>query len=450
MKFETRRSLSQALILAFSLLIMAGVAVFGGLIPPPKQFPDDALYGAPELSYAAASYGELEGWSIDDQYAALQTFARSCARIESADPESPANPQEALGPEFEGVSLSGRVGDWLQACAHARSLLSEGIENPADAAAAARNFFEAEFQPVRIIEKRRRKDERPGRPKISKSGLVTGYFEPVYAASLSPTASHSQPLLARPVDLVMVDLGAFREKFAGERIAGFVEEGRLRPYPDRRAINAGALGPRALPIAWLDPDDLFFLQIQGSGRLLFKDGSVMRVGYDGQNGWPYTAIGKFLLESGALTRENISMQSIRSWLKSAPPDAARTLREKNQSYVFFRRLDDLESPDLGPLGAEGVQLTPMRSVAVDRRYHALGAPVFLRVKRAGGAPPVERLFIAQDEGGAIKGPARADIFIGAGDEAGEIAGALRAEAEMAVLVPKPAAARFIAAKGRAR
>jgi membrane-bound lytic murein transglycosylase A len=449
-KTENRRALSQALILSFALLIMAGVAVFGGIIPPLKRPPDDALYGPPELAFAVADYAAIEGWSVDDQHAALRAFLRSCERLEATAPSEPANPHEALGAGFEGASLSGTIADWLPACAHGRSLLAQDISNPADAAAAARNFFESEFTPVRVTEKRRKREGRPGRPKVSLTGLVTGYFEPVYAASATPTTARPEPLLARPADLVMVDLGAFREKFAGERIAGFVSDGRLMPYPDRRAITDGALGARAVPLAYLDPDDLFFLQIQGSGRLALDDGSVMRVGYDGQNGRPYTAIGRFLIESGVLTRETVSMQSIRAWLSSAPPDQARALRDRNESYVFFRRLDQLDDPSLGPPGAQGVQLTPMRSVAVDRRFHALGAPVFLRLRREGETPPVERLFIAQDEGGAIKGPARADLFVGAGAEAGDIAGALKAEAEFWVLVPKSAAARFIAAIGRAR
>jgi membrane-bound lytic murein transglycosylase A len=447
---KIRRSLAQALILSFALLIMAAIAVFGGVLPPLKAPSDEALYGPPELAYESAVFAEIEGWSVDDQHAALEAFQRSCARIGTLDPGAPANPQEALGADFEGVSLSGRVADWRRPCARGAALLAENVANPADAAAAARNFFEAEFIPLRIIEKRRRREGGAGAPKLSRRGLVTGYFEPVYAASAAPTAERSAALLARPADLVMVDLGRFREKLAGERIAGRVEEGRLVPYPDHAEIAAGALEGRAAPLAYLHPDDLLFLQIQGSGRLLFDDGSVARVGYDGQNGWPYTAIGKFLLESGALTRETISMQTIRAWLAAAPAADAQALREKNRSYVFFRRLDDLPEEALGPLGAEGVQLTPMRSAAVDRRFHGMGTPIFLRLLREGEAPPVEQLFIAQDEGGAIKGPARADIFVGAGAEAGETAGRLKAEAEMFALLPKPAAERLIAHKGRQR
>ncbi|MEQ1931810.1 MAG: MltA domain-containing protein [Parvularculaceae bacterium] len=450
MNFQHRRTLSQALILSFALAIMAGVVVFGGLAPAPTRPPDDELFGGPELSYAAGAYSDIEGWTVDDQYAALAGFLRSCARLKQADPAAPANPREAIGPDFEGASFSGLIGDWLKACADGEALAAESFSNPADAAAAARNFFEAEFVPFRIIEKRQRREGVSGRPKISRTGLVTGYFEPVYRASSEPTSAEPAPLLARPADLVMVDLGSFSTKLAGERIAGSVDGGRLVPYPDHAGINEGALGARAVPLAFLGADDLFFLQIQGSGRLSFADGSVVRVGYDGQNGRPYSAIGKFLLERGALTRENISMQTIRAWLEAASPEEARALREKNESYVFFRRLDELPDPDLGPLGSEGVQLTPMRSVAVDRRFHAMGAPIWLNLEREDDAPPVERLFIAQDEGGAIKGPARADIFVGAGAEAGEFAGKLKAEAEMFALVPKRAAERFIAAKGRAR
>jgi membrane-bound lytic murein transglycosylase A len=447
-----RRALSQALIFSVSLAILAAVVVFSGILPGGRMYSENDLYGEPEFAFEAVDFDAIEGWSVDNQNEALQVFLRSCSRIIGLDPAAPANPKEALGEDFGGVSFSGVAADWQAICADAERLAAAHPENPADAAASARAFFQAAFQPLRVRARRKPKPEGPARgrrARISRTGLVTGYFEPVYPAELGPSPTRPAPLLARPADLVMVDLGEFREEFAGQRIAGLVADGALKPYPDHRAINAGALGARALPIAYLDPDDLFFLQIQGSGRLRFPDGSERRIGYDGQNGRPYTAIGKTLIDRGALTKENVSMQSIRAWLASASADEARALRETNQSYVFFRPLDHLPDPALGPLGSEGAQLTPMRSIAVDRRFHAFGAPVWLKLSRPGGAP-IERLFIAQDEGGAIKGPIRADIFVGAGDDAGALAGELKADAEMFVLLPKPAAARLFARKGRSR
>ena len=449
---KSRRALSQALVFSFALVVLAAIAVFAGLLPKSQRVDDDSLFGPPEIAFEVANFAAIDGWSVDDQFAALEAFVRSCARLEEGKPDAPANPKEAAGLDYRGGSLAGVVGDWLPACRDARRLAEAAPPNGADRAAAARAFFEQEFAPFRVLAKRRPKPGAPQEvlaPRFSRTGLATGYFEPVYKAARAPTAARSSPALTRPADLVMVDLGEFRDTLAGERIAGYVEDGRLRPYPDRRAIERGALGRRAAPLAFLDPSDLFFLQIQGSGRLEFDDGGEMRIGYDGQNGRPYTPIGRILVERGALDKESISMQTIRGWLARAAPDEAEALRDLNQSYVFFRPLDNLADPDLGPLGAQGAQLTPMRSIAVDRRFLPLGAPVFVKVKSEDDAhPAIEGLFVAQDEGGAIKGPLRADLFIGAGAEAGEVAGRLRAECELYALLPRAVAARLPSAAVR--
>lgn len=448
---KSLRALSQALVFSFALVVLAAIAVFAGFLPRSQRLDDGALFEAPEASFEQASFASMEGWSVDDQFAALDAFLRSCAHIEATDPSARANPKEAAGVDFRTANLAGLVGDWAPVCAAARRLADAAPSDPADRAAAARAFFEAEFAPLRVLAKRRPKADGPLQgiaPRFTRVGLATGYFEPVYPASAAPTPDRPAPALARPADLVMVDLGEFREAFAGERIAGYVEDGRLRPYPDRRAISRGALGSGAVPLAFLDSNDLFFLQIQGSGRLRLDDGRELRLGYDGQNGRPYTPVGRVLIERGALTKESVSMQTIRSWLRRAAPDEAEALRSLNESYVFFRLLENLPDPALGPIGAQGVQLTAMRSLAVDRRFHALGTPMFVRIEPADGAPAIERLFIAQDEGGAIKGPIRADLYIGAGDAAGEIAGRLNAEIELYALLPKSVAGRLPAAAVR--
>ena len=245
--------------------------------------------------------------------------------------------------------------------------------------------------------------------------------------------------------MIEVDLGAFKPELAGERIAGKIAGNRLLPFASHAQINAGALGAQMPVIAWMDPNDLLFLQIQGSGRLRFDNGDQLRLGYDGQNGHAYTAVGKVLVDEGEMPLSEVSMQSIREWLASAHPASAQRIREANASYVFFRKLEELSDDTLGPLGAQSVPLTAKRSLAVDRRFHAMGTPVWLELESdpaalSGGI--FRKLMIAQDTGGAIRGPVRGDVFWGAGDYAGEIAGNMRANGRMFVLLPKEVAARL--------
>jgi membrane-bound lytic murein transglycosylase A len=227
----------------------------------------------------------------------------------------------------------------------------------------------------------------------------------------------------------MVDLGRFRPAWHGERIAGRVVSGNLVPYPSRAEIERGALDADRLALFWVDdPVDAFFLQVQGSGRVALPNGTQIRLGYDGQNGQPYVAIGKKLVERGALTVDQVSLQSIRAWIK-AHPDQADTLMDENPSYVFFREL----AGD-GPLGSEGVVLTAGRSLAVDRNFIPLGAPVYLATDDS--TSPLQRLMVAQDTGGAINGPVRGDVFWGFGADAETRAGNMRAQGKYYLLLPK--------------
>ncbi len=410
-------------LLVVSLVIAAYVA--GTKRPGPKPpVADLALAG---VQIIPSSFAELPGWRDLDPSPALAAFARACTLRDGA-PDAPANPHEAL--MRKDATLGGANADWRPACDAAARV-------PADAAA-AHAFFEAQFTPVRLAA-RMAPGGAPGGPTtIEPKGRFTAYFEPAYPASDTRTDEFSAPVLARPADLVTVDLGAFRETLAGERIAGSVEGGVLMPYPDHAAINADALQGRAEVLAWMRPTDLLFLQIQGSGRLSLRSGAV-RVGYDGHNGHPYTPVGRTLIDMGALTRETVSMQTIKDWLDAAPPEEAAAVRESNRSYIFFRRLDDLPDPALGPLGAAGTQLTPMTSLAVDPRFTPLGAPVFVDID---GEEPVRRLMIAEDRGGAIKGPVRGDIYVGSGDEAGAVAGGFNRMGTMTLLLPKALAARL--------
>ncbi len=273
---------------------------------------------------------------------------------------------------------------------------------------------------------------------------------PSLRGALRPDQRFRYPLYRRPPELVEVDLGLFREDLRGRRIAGRVDEaGRLRPFPDRAAIEAGALAGRGLELLWVDdPIDLFFLHIQGSGRVRLPDGRRLRVVYAGQNGHPYRAIGRELVAMGALAREEVSLLTIRAWLEAHPGEATALMR-RNPSYVFFRLAGEVREEE-GPPGSLGVPLTPARSIAVDRRFWPLGIPFFLDlpVPFPEGERPWRVLVVAQDTGGAIRGPLRADIFWGAGERAAWIAGHMKQRGRMWVLLPR-SAGRALAGRGMA-
>ncbi len=340
-------------------------------------------------------FTDLPGWQSDRVSQSIPAFRESCAVLARMAPD------RALGGDGP---LARDAGDFAPACTAAAAL-------PPDDEPAARAFLTRHFTPWAVGQ-----------------DTLTGYFEPELRGSPTPTPALSTPLLARPRDLVEVDLGAFAPDLRGRRTAGLVREGRLHPFPDRAAIAGGALAGRGLELAWVDPVDAFFLHIQGSGRVAFPDGRVLRLGYAAQNGHAYVAIGRFLIESGAVAREAMSMQAIRDWLRAAPPGEAAALMARNPSYIFFRELAGL-APGKGPLGALGAPLTPGRSIAVDRTRTPLGTPVWV----AGRG--VERVAVAQDTGGAIRGAARADLFTGWGDAAAEEAGPMRDPARLFVLLP---------------
>lgn len=338
---------------------------------------------------------ELPGWQADRVAEAIPAFLRSCALIVRMPPDRSLG---GTGP------LARTAGAFAESCAEASRLPDDD--------SAARAFMQRHFTAWQV-----------GRD------VLTGYYEPELRGSLTPDATFATPLHGRPPELVEADLGQFASDLRGRRTAGLVRDGRLHPFADRAAIVAGALDGRGLELAWVDdPVDAFFLQIQGSGRVRLPDGRVLRLGYAAQNGFPYYAIGRALVETGALTRETVSMQAIRAWLAAAPAAEATALMNRNPSYVFFRILPDLP-PEAGPLGALGAPLTPGRSLAVDRTQTPLGAPLWV-------ADATPRLAVAQDTGGAIRGAGRADLFTGWGDAAAEQAGRMRDRAALYVLVPK--------------
>lgn len=436
----TQRQSLAFLVAGVIFFAVASLLVFGGVFPVAheREF-DQSAYGPALPVYQPADFRDLTGWDSDAAGAAIAPFLKSCDKLMRRDADAPANSQENLGPDYSGFSLAGPAGDWAAPCAAARELDPDTYSDETAWNSAARLFFETHFRAVKIMAVSAPRKDGPARgrrPQISEEGVFTGYFEPIYEARLTPEGPYTAPLYTRPEDLIDVDLGAFKQDLAGARIAGRIEGNRLVPYADRKQINAGAVGDNAKVLAYLDPNDLFFLQIQGSGQLRMADGSTLRVGYAGANGQAYTAIGRLLVERGAMPLSEASMQTIRAWLNTASPEDARALREANASYVFFHELP-APPEGFGPPGAQGAPLSPGRSLAVDRRYHALGAPVFVDIEPVAGADakPIRRLMVAQDTGGAIKGPVRGDFFWGAGAEAGDRAGVMNAKGRMFVLLP---------------
>jgi membrane-bound lytic murein transglycosylase A len=269
-------------------------------------------------------------------------------------------------------------------------------------------------------------------------GLFTGYYEPILHGSYKKHGRFTVPLYGRPNDLVKVNLGDFKTALEGQHIVGRVDKDKdLVPYYDREEIEEGALKRQHNEIVWVDNAvDAFFLHIQGSGQVKMEDdkkggGTVLRIGYAAENGQPYVAIGKKLVERGALDKDNVSMQSIRDWLENNPDEAADVM-DLDTSYIFFRKLKGEE----GPIGAEGVELTPRRSLAVDRNVVPYGVPVWLDAQDPDGEPNIQRLMVAQDTGGAITGAVRGDFFWGAGEEAAHKAGLMKSSSHAWVLLPR--------------
>ena len=413
--------------------LIAVVAFFLGCA---REEPTHEL-GAPGLDFRPVNFHDIDGWPGEGLVPALSAFEKSCAANAARTQTSAANSLENLGADALFQTASGTIADWSAVCEAALAVKSD-----APSPARVQSFFEYHFRPVQVIE-RRLPINGAGDAVFSERGKFTGYFEPQYNASRERSEAFTAPVYSRPRDLIEVDLGRFKSDLKGSRIAGRIDGNRLVPYADHAQINTGALRENAQTLAWMDPNDLLFLQIQGSGKLVLDDGNIVRVGYAGQNGHAYTAVGRVLVERNIMPVEAVTMQSIREWLDTASADDARSLREANRSYVFFRTLDELDPTD-GPLGAQGVALTPGTSLAVDRRFHAMGAPVFVDIEPiAGTTTAIRKLMIAQDTGGAIRGPIRGDFFWGSGPQASENAGVMNAEGQMYVFFPKSLADRIL-------
>jgi membrane-bound lytic murein transglycosylase A len=355
-------------------------------------------FAAAGAQFERCSFAELDGWHDAGHEAALAAFRRSAARH--------------LQKPFGMRRLPLDPAAFAEACAASLRWTGE-----------PRSFFEGHFQPWAI------------RPDDGRQGLVTAFYEPVIEARRAAGPGFRVPFLKRPHDLVELgDDEAARSGPAGMRFARRLPDGALSAFPDRAAIETGALAGRGLEIAFVaDPVDAFFAHVQGCARLVFPDGETRRLTYDGKSGHAFTGIGRVLVERGELTLETVSMQAIRAWLKRNPAQADDVMW-MNRSYIFFRDAP-VEDAALGPVAAAKVPLTPLASIAVDRLIHPFGLPFHLSVPGLFAASGFHRLMIAQDTGSAIIGPARADLFTGSGDAAGEMAGAVRADAMFHVLLP---------------
>ncbi len=335
------------------------------------------------------AWSEVEGWLEDDPRQVLDAFDQSCSTLRYRH-------------------------QWQQVCAEI-STFSEPSE------AAVRDFFESRFTPYQLSQ-----------PDNDRVGMVTGYYVPDLRGSREPSPDYPYPIYRRPDDLLVIDLSDAYPELGKYRLRGRLEEHRVVPYWDRAEIEGDRRPLAGHELLWVaDPVELFFLHIQGSGRILFEDGSRSMVNYAGQNGHPYRSVSQWLIKREIMSRDEMSMQNIKAWARDNPSQVGDLL-STNPSYIFFREAPPgTESPP----GALGVPLTPGRSVAVDRRYTPLGAPVFLATTWPNTDRPLHRLMMAQDTGGAIKGPVRADFFWGMGDDAGNEAGRMKQPLKMWVLLP---------------
>jgi len=355
-------------------------------------------YAQPAMpTLTKSSFAKLPGWQQDNLIPALQAFRHSCVSIQSQNAQVP----------FHKNLNSGKMRDWQRICEAA-------MRSKQLTPAAAREFFEKEFQPYSLSDTE------------GSAGLFTGYYLPLLHGSLQYSQRYHVPIYALPADLVKMKAGIFQIDHVTKK---------LRPYPDRRAINNGAILRHTKVLLWADDlTDVFFAQVQGSALVQLTNGHRIAIGYAGGNGHPYTSIGKVLVQANAIDQKNISMQTIRQWLTQHPGDAINLLNH-NASFVFFKIL-----PDHNPLGTQRVPLTPERSLAVDTHYLPLGVPVWLStsIPQPGTqhVQPLQRLLIAQDTGGAIQGVVRGDIYWGAGKKAEFIAGHMQQPGKYWVLLPR--------------
>ncbi len=362
-------------------------------VPPTPVVPPPPVKPEPVPLMTPTTFAALPGWGQDDQRQAWPALLRSCAALT-------------------------RKPVWLPACAAARGVDASSLAN-------VRTYFETWFVPNLM----RAADG-------ADAGLITGYYEALLHGSRGRGGAYQTPLYRVPDDLLTIDLASVYPELKGKRVRGRLSGRKVIPYATREEIARAELPGKEL--LWVDdPVEAFFLEVQGSGRVQLDTGATVRVGYADQNGHPYRAIGRWLTEQGEIPAGQATAQAIRAWI-TAHPERRQELFNANPSFVFFKE-EALPDPAVGPKGALGVPLTPARSIAVDPAFVPLGAPVFLSTTEAGSDVPMQRLVMAQDTGGAIRGEVRADFFFGFGGQAADNAGRMKQRGQIWVLLPKPAA-----------
>jgi membrane-bound lytic murein transglycosylase A len=371
-----------------ALLALIVLAAGCAQVPPKQEVPVPPAKPAPEAArYRETTFDALPGWGQGPLAPSLRAFLTGCGR-----------PPSLL----------------ILTCGLA-AMVAPGDD------AAAKQFFESAFTPYAVIS-----------ADGGDSGLITGYYEPVIDATKSRDPDHRYPIFGVPEDLIVVDLATVNPDLRNMRLRGRLDGRRVIPYYSRAEIDSRSSDFRAPVIAWAaDPVELFFLHVQGSGQVRLPDGVRLRIGYADQNGHPFRSMGRYLVEQGEMSLDQASMQGIKAWA-AANPHKLREALNANPSYVFFRELPAQE----GPVGALGVPLTAEYSLAVDRRFVPLGAPVYLATTYPLSEERLERLMAAHDTGGAIRGPIRADFFWGSGPEAGSLAGRMRQQGRMWLLWPR--------------
>lgn len=373
------------IVLALLIFALHGCKV----APAPKPTGPALPPAVPKVRYDAVTWDRVDGWSKDQVQDAWGAFQQSCVAI-GARPE------------------------WMSICDLARS------------APPSRQFFEQNFTPYRIVQAQGEQ--------IIETGLITGYYEPLLRGSRQRSASFPVALYGPPDDMLTIELGDLYPELKGKRVRGRVQGRKVVPYYTRGELQ-GSPALKGKELVWVDNAvDAFFLEVQGSGRVQLTDGTTIRLAYADQNGQPYRSIGRYLVEQGEMTLDQASAQEIRRWVATNPQRKQEVLNV-NPSVVFFReeRIDD---PAVGPKGALAVPLTPGRSLAVDPQFVPLGAPVFLATTQPNSNVPLQRLLMAQDTGGAIRGINRGDLFWGFGPAAGESAGRMKQQGRMWLLWPK--------------
>ncbi len=367
----------------FLLPALCGALILGGCPPAPLEKP-------PASARVATTYDRIDGWAEGDPRPGFEVFLKSCQAV-------------------------GRREQWQAACEAAKWV------NPGDRVEVLR-FFHTRFVPYRLR-----------KPDGDVAGLITGYYVPNLDGRRTPSGEYVWPIYRVPDDLLVIDLRALYPALGDYRLRGRVQGRKVVPYFSRGEIDSKKQPLKGKELVWVDdPVELFFLHIQGSGRIQLPDGDGVMVHYADQNGHPYRSIGKLLLERGEMTRDQMSMQNIRAWARKNP-GRVRSLLDENPSYIFF---EELEGSVENPPGALGIPLTPRFSLAVDPKYIPLGAPVFLATDWPGEERSLRQLMGAQDTGGAIKGEVRADFYWGLGDEAGSYAGRMKQEGRLWLLLPR--------------